>query len=233
VSIRASVRDFAVKSLKSWLHKRDRELIATMSNLGRARHIDVHSTSYTNEYIRLSSFDLVVEEIEKKNLAGDVAELGVYKGEFAAVMNRAFPARTLYLFDTFEGFDSSDKETERKLGSPGYGRDFSDTSVEEVMKRMPNAERCVLRKGYFPDTAEGLADKKFCFVSIDTDLYAPVAAGLSFFYPRLCAGGFIFVHDYNNDLFPGAKLAVQEFSAKNAVSFVPITDRYGTAIFSK
>ena len=195
--------------------------------------IDVHSTSYTNEYIRLSSFDLVVEEIEKKNVPGDVAELGVYKGDFAAVMNMAFPTRTLYLFDTFEGFHSSDKEAERKLGSSGYGHDFSDTSVEEVMKRMPNAGRCVIRKGFFPQTTEGLEDKKFCFVSIDTDLYAPVAAGLSFFYPRLSSGGFIFVHDYNNDLFPGAKLAVQEFSSRNAVSFVPLTDQYGTAVISK
>lgn len=233
MSIKASIREFAVKAVKSWLHKRERELVVTMNNLGRARHIDVHSTSYTNEYIRLSSFDLVVEEIEKKNIAGDIAELGVYKGDFAAVMNMAFPTRTLYLFDTFEGFHSSDKEAEHKLGSPGYGRDFSDTSAEEVMKRMPNAGRCIIRKGFFPQTAEGLEDKKFCFVSIDTDLYAPVAAGLSFFYPRLSSGGFIFVHDYNNDLFPGAKLAVQEFSSRNAVSFVPLTDQYGTAVISK
>jgi O-methyltransferase len=204
-----------------------------MNNLGRARHFDVHSTSYTNEYIRLSSFDLVVQEIEKRSVAGDAAELGVYKGEFAAVINMAFPTRTLYLFDTFEGFHSLDKEAERKLGSRGYGRDFSDTSVEDVMKRMPHAGHCVIRKGFFPQTAEGLENKTFCFVSIDTDLYAPVAAGLSFFYPRLSAGGFIFVHDYNNDLFPGAKLAVQEFSTKNAVSFVPLTDRYGTAVFLK
>ena len=78
-----------------------------------------------------------------------------------------------------------------------------------------------------------MEDKKFCFVSIDTDLYAPVAAELSFFYPRLNSGGFIFVHDYNNDLFSGAKPAVQEFPSRNAVSFVPLTDRYGTAVFSK
>ena len=233
MSIKSSIREFSVKAVKSYLHKRERELVVTMNNLGRARRIDVHATSYTNEYIRLSSFDLIVEEIERKNVAGDIAELGVYKGDFAAVMNLAFPARTLYLFDTFEGFDSSDKEAERKLGSYGVGRDFSDTSVEEVMKRMPFAERCVTRKGFFPQTAEGLEDKKFCFVSIDTDLYAPVAAGLSFFYPRLSSGGYIFVHDYNNDLFPGAKLAVQEFSSRNTVSFVPLTDKYGTAVISK
>ena len=228
-----SIRDSVVLAVRSWIRKRDRELVATMGNLGRARHIDVYATSYTNEYIRLSSFDLVVEEIARNEVAGDVAELGVYKGDFAAVMNQAFPEKTLYLFDTFEGFHASDKEAERKLGSSGFGRDFSDTSVEEVIRQMPHAGHCVPRKGFFPATAEGLEDKRFCFVSIDTDLYAPVLAGLSFFYPRLNPGGYIFVHDYNNDLFPGAKLAVREFCAANAVSFVPLTDRYGTAVFSK
>jgi O-methyltransferase len=105
--------------------------------------------------------------------------------------------------------------------------------VEEVLKRMPAPDRCVIRKGFFPQTAAGLENTRFSFVSIDTDLYAPILAGLSFFYPRLSAGGYIFVHDYNNDLFPGAKLAVRKFATQNAVSFVPITDRYGTAVFSR
>lgn len=171
--------------------------------------------------------------MKKKGIKGDIAELGVYKGNFASVMNRAFPARTLYLFDTFEGFNSSEETADRKLRGLTYKRDFSDTSVEEVMKVMPNPGRCVIRKGFFPQTAEGLEDKQFCFVSIDTDLYDPVLAGLSFFYPRLSCGGFIFVHDYNNDFFPGAKLAVQEFCSNNAVSFVPLTDKYGTAVLAK
>lgn len=233
MSIKESLRDFAARAAKSWLQKNSRDIVPTMNNLGRARHVDVHATSYTNEYIRLSSFDLVVDEIEKRKVHGDVAELGVYKGDFAAVMNAAFPSRALYLFDTFEGFDASEEAVERKLRSLQYQRDFSDTSEQLVMNRMPHADKCVVRKGFFPETAAGLENKKFCFVSIDTDLYAPIKAGLSFFYSRLSPGGFIFVHDYNNDWFPGAKLAVQEFCAENAVSFVPMTDAYGTAVFSK
>lgn len=60
------LRDFAVQAVKSWLHRTGREPVPIMNNLGRVRHIDVHATRYTNEYIRLSSFDLIVEEIEKK-----------------------------------------------------------------------------------------------------------------------------------------------------------------------
>jgi O-methyltransferase len=233
MSLKESARALAAKTAKSWLHKNARELVPTMDNLGRPRHVDVHATSYTNEYIRLSSFDLVVEEVERRQVPGDIAELGVYKGDFAAVINAAFPRRTLYLFDTFEGFDASEEAMERRLRSLKYQRDFSDTSEQLVMQRMPYADRCIIRKGFFPDTAEGLERHEFAFVSIDTDLYAPIKAGLAFFYPRLSEGGFIFVHDYNNRWFPGAKIAVQEFCAEHSVCFVPITDAYGTAVIPK
>ena len=45
-----------------------------------------------------------------------MAELGVYRGEFAKEINKVFPDRTLYLFDTFEGFAEQDCDTEVKKG---------------------------------------------------------------------------------------------------------------------
>ena len=53
-------------------------------------------------------------------LDGSVAECGVYKGEFASVINRCFYDRKLYLFDIFEGFDLRDVETERGLPIKGF-----------------------------------------------------------------------------------------------------------------
>ena len=42
--------------------------------------------------------------LKERNMPGDMAEIGVYRGEFAAHLNRVFPQKKLYLFDTFEGF---------------------------------------------------------------------------------------------------------------------------------
>lgn len=42
------------------------------------------------------------------SIEGSVAEAGVYQGNFSAVINKCFPTRKLYLFDTFEGFDSKE-----------------------------------------------------------------------------------------------------------------------------
>ena len=45
------------------------------------------------------------EMMHKNNIHGDVAECGVYRGWFASVINDSFPNETLWLFDTFSGFD--------------------------------------------------------------------------------------------------------------------------------
>ncbi|MDR3334041.1 MAG: TylF/MycF family methyltransferase [Treponema sp.] len=57
------------------------------------------------DHVRHSSLRLITEEIRERNIEGAVAELGVFKGDFAKRLNIAFPDRKLYLFDTFDGFD--------------------------------------------------------------------------------------------------------------------------------
>ena len=184
------------------------------------------------DYIRLATLELVADEIKSKNVKGNIAELGVYKGKFARYLNRYFPDRILYLFDTFEGFDNQDKKKEIENEFSTGDQDFSNTSVNEVLSRMKFQDKCVIKKGYFPDSAKGLNDE-FAFVSIDTDLYDPIYNGLVFFYPRLVKGGYIFIHDYNNDGYKGAKQAVDLFCKQNNITLVPIPDAAGTAIITK
>lgn len=150
----------------------------------------------------------LLEEYEQK---ADVAEAGVYRGEFAKWINACFPERVLHLFDTFEGFDARDLEIERQhtFSKEGEGH-FSDTSVELVLEQMPYPERCEIHKGYFPDSAKEL-DKRFCFVNLDLDLYLPVYNGLLFFQNKMTEQGVILVHDYYSSGYKGAKAAVDQF----------------------
>ena len=200
----------------------------SLNYLGRKRQIDKNYL----DYIRLSTLELVAEEINTKNIQGAVAELGVYKGKFARYINQYFSDRKLYLFDTFKGFSDSDvkKEVEEKFSSGS--QDFSNTSIQEVLSIMPFPEQCVIKEGFFPGTAEGL-EEQFVFVSIDADLYEPIYCGLQYFYPRLQKGGSIFVHDYNNDQYKGAKEAVREFCSKNNIPFLPLPDSGGSVVILK
>lgn len=184
------------------------------------------------DYVRLSTLELISDEINKKNLKGNVAELGVYKGKFARFINLYFKERKLYLFDTFEGFDERDVDTEMKKGFSSGSQNFSDTSVNSVLKLMPHVKNCIPVKGFFPESAANIKDE-FVFVSLDADLYDPIYAGLKFFYPSLAAGGYIFIHDFNNDDYPGVRRAVERFCAEEQISFVPIPDSAGSAIICK
>ena len=184
------------------------------------------------DYVRSSTLELVATQIDEMQLEGNVAELGVFQGEFAAKINQVFPKRKLYLFDTFKGFDKRDVNVEKQKNYSAGDQNFSNTSITSVLAKMTYPQNCIVREGFFPQTANGL-DETFVFVSIDADLYEPIYQGLVYFYPRLANGGYIFIHDYNNDMYKGAKQAVNIFCKENKLTILPIPDLAGTAILVK
>ena len=158
---------------------------------------------------------------KEQNITGDVAELGVFQGDSAKVMNEIFEDKTLFLFDTFEGYDARDLNASKDNEAFAFGaKHLDDTSVEKVMAKMPNPHNIIIKKGWFPQSAKGLEKERFCFVDIDVDLYAPTLAGLEFFYPRLSKGGVIVVSYFAPHL--GNKEAVLEFAKKHDFKLVPL-----------
>lgn len=57
--------------------------------------------------------------------------------------------------------------------------------------------------------------------------------GLQFFYPKLVTGGYIFIHDFNNESYKGARQAVEKFCAEQNINYLPIPDLGGSAIIVK
>jgi O-methyltransferase len=210
------------------LRRKNIFISSSLPYLKRERAIDKNYF----DYVRLATLELVSYEIKKKNLTGNVAELGVYKGKFARHINHYFPDRSLYLFDTFAGFDKRDIDQEQLNNFSGGEQDFSDTSLEAVLKQMPHRQKCIPVKGFFPESAVGINDV-FVFVSLDADLYEPIYQGLLFFYPRLADGGYVFIHDFNNDAYKGARRAVEQFCSEQKINFLPVPDLGGTAIIMK
>lgn len=187
------------------------------------------------DYNRIKTFQLVADEIKIRNVRGQVAELGVFRGEFAKYINKAFPDKKCYLFDTFEGFRDEEAESEKKQGNCGdtFIEYFKSTTMQKVMEVMPFPEQVVCKPGLFPESLNGLEDS-FSFVSIDVDFEQSIYDGLSYFYPRLCEGGYIFIHDYNSEL-KGVKNAVIKYEraiGKNLAK-LPIPDVNGTLVLTK
>lgn len=165
-----------------------------------------------------------------RGLSGNVAEAGVFRGDFAMKINEAFPERTLYLFDTFEGFPEEDVEKEQLKSNSRAGY-YDFTSEELVLSKLPHPEKAIVKKGYFPQTAEGIEDR-FCFVNLDLDLYQPTFEGLKFFYDKMERGGVILVHDYFGIDFPNVKTAVHDFEKLigEPLKMTPIGDTLSMAV---
>jgi O-methyltransferase len=191
-----------------------------------------HDLDFTNNGPRIKALKNSAQLIYDNGVAGSVAELGVFQGEFAKHINELFFDRTFYMFDTFEGFIGSDIEKEMEIGTKRMFErtyNYSGTSIELVMGKMKNPDRCIVKKGFFPETAEGVEDK-FAFVSLDADLYQPMLEGLKYFYPKLSTGGIIFVHDFFTNEFTGTRKAVLEYKNDVNLKFIPLGDDCSVAI---
>lgn len=195
-----------------------------------------------DDYPRFRTFELVADEINKNQIEGAVAELGVFTGNFAQYISYKFSERELYLFDTFASFDEEEfneekqrKEFEKNINAKEFFEDFKNTDLELVMNKMANREKTIIRQGFFPNTTKGMPeDITFAFVSIDVDLEESIYCGLEYFFPRMSEGGYIFVHDYNNIVLTGVKRAVERYQNKyGKMKLVPLSDVGGTLVIIK
>ena len=170
---------------------------------------------------------------KKRGLRGNVAEGGVYQGNYAKEINAAFPDSTLYLFDTFEGFVKTETHNDEAYVKTGRTHShFRNTSVQTVMNNLPYPNNAIIRKGFFPESATDV-DGDFVFVNLDFDLYAPILAGLEFFYPKLVIGGVILIHDYFASEVFAANKAVDEFCLAHNLYPLPIGDVLSVAIIKQ
>ena len=138
--------------------------------------------------VRFYNFWFQIERLKKENIEGAFAELGVYKGETAKMIHEMDTSRMLHLFDTFNGFSSTDLMDEIKTDEKYRTSNFADTDLESVKNVFNERDKIFFYKGYFPETTSGMKEDKFALVHLDADLYKPTIAGLHYFYPKLSAG---------------------------------------------
>ena len=171
-----------------------------------------------------------------QHLDGDFAECGVFKGGTALLLCRvlqnsqltANPDKTLYLFDSFEGLPQENRSHDNEY-SQGT---FAIESVESVKNLLSDFRNCTdFRKGWIPDTFQGLDDRHYAFAHIDVDLYQSALDCCRYFYPRLVPGGVLIFDDYGFPAARGEKDAVDEFFADKPES--PITLLTGQSLVIK
>jgi len=155
-----------------------------------------------------------------RQIKGDVAECGVYRG--ATLISMAVWAtqqnltKTFYGFDSFEGFADSIVKDQMLGGAdleckrPGGLNETSYELVERKVRsfRLQNVQ---LRKGFFEHTLREVSGAQFSFVHLDCDAYDAYLECLNFFYTRMNTAGIILLDEYNDPPWPGCNAAVDAF----------------------
>jgi O-methyltransferase len=177
--------------------------------------------------VRYATLALAIQRLERDQVPGAFAEVGVYQGATSSFIHKQAPGRRFYLFDTFEGFPDQDLD----LTSDAR---FKDTTQQSVASFLAGNQNLVFRKGYFPTTAAGLEEEPFAMVMLDVDLYRPALEVLRFFYPRMVRGGYFFMHDFNSPESDHAiSRAANEFMADKPELLLEIPDICGSVFFRK
>lgn len=179
-----------------------------------------------NDYVRLATLELLCRRLE--GVPGAAAELGVYKGFFARCINQLLPDRTLYLFDSFEGFAEEAGATE------SFQAAHRNTAVERVLSIMPHPEKIAIKPGFFPDSLDGL-EERFCLVSLDVDFEQTTLDGLRWFWQRLSPGGYLLLHDWGSPKLSGVARALERYEAElgKKLAAVPLCDVGGSLVLCK
>jgi O-methyltransferase len=175
-----------------------------------------------------------IEYIKFNNIAGSIAEVGVYKGTTARLFHDFFPDKEILLFDTFEGFDQRDINHKKESSKPNLAsKTVFNSSLESVQDFVGKSVSVKLIPGYFPETTIDIdPENQYALVHLDSDLYSPQFSGLEYFYPKMTPGGVIIIHDCNNE-YTGSKRALNEFFLNKPEVPIIIPDKSGSAIVVK
>jgi hypothetical protein len=191
-----------------------------------------NKTNNNGDASRFISLVLNLRQLQAEGIQGDFAELGVWKGNSAAIL-ADFAAKTgkkLFLFDTFSGFDQRD--------FIGIDRDriveFADVNIEYVRETVGHSGITTYIQGFFPDSiTDAVRERTFALAHLDCDLYEPMKAALEFFYARMPRGAMLILHDYSSGCWIGATKAIDEFCLATGEFISLWPDKSGTAMIRK
>lgn len=158
------------------------------------------------------------------HIEGDTAECGAFRGASSYLICRRIKglSKRHHIFDSFEGL------SEPRPEDGTYWRKGDLASPEEIIRHnLGEFDFVDYYKGWIPDRFQEVADRRFCFVHIDVDLYEPTLKSLEFFYERMSVGGIILCDDYGFKTCPGAKKAMDEFFEKRPEKIVSLPTGQG------
>lgn len=183
---------------------------------------------------RLYSVYQAVRYIVNAEIAGDIAECGVWRGGSAMMAASALLAggdtdRRLWLYDTFTGMPEpgtedtgihgEDAHAEWERNERGNRNEWCYSPEDDVRANMLStgltAERIEFVAGMVEDTIPARLPEAIALLRLDTDWYESTRHELEHMFPRLSPGGVLIIDDYGH--WAGVRKAVDEYLGEQRV----------------
>jgi hypothetical protein len=149
-----------------------------------------------------------------KGIPGAIVECGVGKGRtflyFSSLASK--DGRTIWGFDSFEGFPEPTKEDASKR-NPKKGEWAYETldSIRNILKVAGVQADVKLVKGFVEDTLGQYDKSPIALLHIDLDLYSAYKVTLNELVKFVSKGGIVMFDEYGAENWPGATKAVDEY----------------------
>lgn len=158
-----------------------------------------------------------------RQLPGCIVELGYGYGiSFSALAYLSQgDGKNIYSYDSFKGFPNPTFH-DFSSRTPRKG-EWSHRTSQEANKQMiefglVNFDQLHFIEGFVEETLDKeLPSEEICFLHIDLDLYSGYRMGLEKLWPLMTYGGIVLFDEYNDDKWPGATQAINEFLRKNSL----------------
>jgi len=192
---------------------------------------------YTAVFIpRLAALYTLANEIDRRQIPGDIVECGVYNGGSAALMAAACrdstKKRHIWLFDSFEGLPLPTDNDGEKAQTCGWWCHGDLEKVVKILRKMRIPEyRIHITKGWFHETFPLVEIEKIALLHIDADWYDSVKLCLERFYEFVRPGGYVVIDDYGH--WEGCKKATDEFLEEQGINVELVTVDYTGRYFRK
>ncbi|MFC8616148.1 TylF/MycF/NovP-related O-methyltransferase [Micromonospora purpureochromogenes] len=186
-------------------------------------------TSAAHTLVGLEGLDNVQECVERvlaDGIPGDLVETGVWRGGVTILMRAILKAhgvtdRRVWAADSFEGVPEAGE------GSHPLDQEMALHNLNSMLSVSADAVRANFKaydlldeqveflEGWFKDTLPAAPISSIAVLRLDGDLYESTREALIPLYPKLSAGGFIIIDDYNME---PCRAAVHEYRDEHGIT---------------
>lgn len=185
---------------------------------------------------RLENLQRCIEVVLADGIPGDLVETGVWRGGATIFMRGVLAAygdrsRIVWVADSFAGLPTPNLERYPADALWTRMTGWSTASLETVQANFARYglldEQVRFLPGWFKETLPTAPIETLAVLRLDGDLYESTLDALVHLYPKLAAGGFAIVDDYN---IPTCRQAVDEYRALHGID-EPIQPIDGWGVF--